>query len=115
MPAAGVKTLSYNIDTTRRGTFRLGFNLTSEGQTWHQSAELKYAVVVNMQNVGNPDTSIFAMNTHMERDPTPHLAREMQVFSMCGVKWIRAWWGWGMCQKAAAPRRVRLDRIRSAI
>ena len=103
VPAAGVKTLTYNIDTTRRGTFRLGFNLTSEGETWHQSAEMKYAVIVSMQSVGNPDTSIFAMNTHMEREPTSHLIREMQVFSMCGVKWIRAWWGWGMCQKAAPP------------
>ncbi len=100
VPANSFQTLTYNIDTTRRGTFRLGFNLTSEdGQTWHQLAEMKYAVVFNMQNVGNPDTSIFAMNTHQERDPTPHLVREMQVFSMCGVKWIRAWWGWGMCEK----------------
>ena len=115
VPAGGVKTPTYNIDTTRRGTFRLGFNLTSEGQTWHQLAEMKYAVVVNMQNVGNPDTSIFGMNTHMERDPTPHLAREMQVFAMCGMKWIRAWWGWGMCRKARRHRTLRLDRIRSAI
>ena len=103
VPANGVKTLTYNIDTTRRGAFRLGFNLTSEGQTWHQLAEMKYAVVVNMENVGNPDTSIFGMNTHMEADPTPHLTREMQVFAMCGIKWIRAWWGWGMCQKPAPP------------
>ena len=98
VPANSAKTINYGMDTDLRGTFRLGFDLTSEGQTWHQSAEVKYAVVVNMQNVGNPDTSIFAMNTHMEREPTPHLDREMQVFSQCGVKWIRAWWGWGMCE-----------------
>jgi hypothetical protein len=96
--ANGVKTATYNIDTSRRGTFRLGFDLTSEGQTWHQLAEVKYAVIVNMQNVGNADNSIFAMNTHMEREPTVHLARSMQVLSQCGVKWIRAWWGWGMCE-----------------
>jgi hypothetical protein len=101
VPAGGAISTGYNMLTSRRGTFRLGFDLTSEGQTWHQSAEAKYAVVVNMQNVGNPDTSIFAMNAHMEREPTPHLNREMQVFSKCGVKWIRAWWGWGMCQKTA--------------
>ena len=23
----------------------------------------------------------------------------MEVLSQCGVKWIRAWWGWGMCEK----------------
>ncbi len=98
VPANSFQALTYNVNTSLRGTFRLGFNLTSEGQTWHQLAEMKYAVVVNMQNVANPDTSIFAMNTHMENDPTAHLVREMQVFSMCGVKWIRAWWGWGFCE-----------------
>ena len=80
------------------GTFVLGFDLTSENQTWHQSTEIKYAVFVNMQNVGNADTSIFGMNTHQESEPSDHLAREMQVLSMSGVKWIRAWWGWGMCE-----------------
>ncbi len=98
VPANSFQTLTYYVNTSLRGTFRLGFNLTSGGQTWHQLAEMKYAVVVNMQNVTNPDTSIFAMNTHMEKDPTPHLVREMQVFAMCGVKWIRAWWGWGFCE-----------------
>ena len=39
------------------------------------------------------------MNTHMEREPTAHLARNMEVLSQCGVKWIRGWWGWGMCEK----------------
>jgi hypothetical protein len=98
VPANTAITTSYGMDSSRRGTFRLGFDLTSESQTWHQSAEVKYAVVVNMQNVGDPDASIFGMNTHMEREPTAHLARDMQVASKCGVKWIRAWWGWGMCE-----------------
>jgi hypothetical protein len=98
VPAGSAITATYGMNTALRGTFRLGFDLTSEGQTWHQSAEAKYAVFVNMQNVGNPDTSMFGMNTHMEREPTAHLAREMQVLSKCGVKWVRAWWGWGMCE-----------------
>ncbi len=98
VPAHTAITVNYGMDTARRGSFRLGFDLTSGGQTWHQSAEVKYAVVVNMQNVGDPDSSCFAMNTHMEREPTPHLVREMQVLSKCGVKWVRAWWGWGMCE-----------------
>ena len=103
VPAGGVKTATYNIDTSRRGTFRLGFNLTSEGQTWHQSAEIQYAVVVNMQGVGNANSSLFAMNMHLDREPADHLARETQVLAQCGIKWIRAWWAWGMCQTQQPP------------
>lgn len=99
VPAGGVKEVPFSIDTTRRGNFWLGFQLTSEGQTWKENAEFKYAVVVPMKGVGPAEDSIFAMNTHMERESTPHLARSMEVLSQCGVKWIRAWWGWGMCEK----------------
>jgi hypothetical protein len=99
VPAGGVKTATFGLNTGRRGTFRLGFDLTCEGQTWRQSAECKYAVVVPLKGVGNAEDSAFAMNTHMEREPTPHLSRSMEVLSQCGVKWIRAWWGWGMCEK----------------
>ncbi len=98
VPAKSTATKTYNINTSRRGSFVLGFDLTSENQTWHQSTKIKYVVFVNMQNVGNADTSIFAMNTHQENEPSDHLAREMQVLSISGVKWIRAWWGWGMCE-----------------
>ena len=99
VPAGGVKTATFNIDTSHKGTFRLGFELSTDGQTWRQSAEYKYAVVVPLKGVGNAEDSAFAMNTHMEREPTPHLARSMEVLSECGVKWIRAWWGWGMCEQ----------------
>ena len=99
VPAGGVKRATFGLNTGRRGTFRLGFELTSEGQTWPQSAEFKYAVVVPLKGVGNAEDSAYAMNTHMEREPTPHLSRSMEVLSQCGVKWIRAWWGWGMCEK----------------
>ena len=100
VPAMSVATKAYNIDTSRRGSFILGFDLTSEKQTWHQSTEVKYAVFVNMQDLTGTlaEASIFAMNTHQEREPANHLAREMQVLSVSGVKWIRAWWGWGMCE-----------------
>jgi hypothetical protein len=99
VPAGGVKEATLAVDTGRRGTFRLGFELSCEGQTWRQSAELKYAVIVPLMGVGNAEDSAFAMNTHMEREPTAHLARNMEVLSQCGVKWIRGWWGWGMCEK----------------
>lgn len=99
VPAGGAAQAVYAIDTARRGTFRLGFELNCEGKWWRQSAEMKYAVIVPLKGVGNADDSFFAMNTHMEREPTAHLARNMEVLSQCGVKWIRAWWGWGMCEK----------------
>ena len=99
VPAGGTSEASLAIDTGRRGTFRLGFELSCEGQTWRQAAELKYAVIVPLRGVGNAEDSVFGMNTHMEREPTAHLARNMEVLSQCGVKWIRGWWGWGMCEK----------------
>jgi hypothetical protein len=99
VPAGGVKTATFGLNTGRRGTFRLGFDLACDGQTWRQSAECKYAVVVPLKGVGNAEDSAFGMNTHMEREATPHLSRSMEVLSQCGVKWIRAWWSWGMCEK----------------
>ncbi len=99
VPARSVKELTYPLDTGRKGTFRLGFELSADGQSWRQSTEFKYAVVVPLKGVGDADGSIFAMNTHMDREPTPHLVRNTEVLSQCGVKWIRAWWGWGMCEK----------------
>ena len=99
VPAGGVTKATFGLNTGRRGAFRLAFELTSEGQTWRQGAECKYAVVVPLKGVGNAEDSMFGINTHMEREPTPHLARSMEVLSQCGVKWIRGWWGWGMCEK----------------
>ncbi len=99
VPARGVKEVAFPIDTTRRGTFRLDFEVTAEGQTWRQSAPLKYAVIVPLKGVGDAENSAFGMNTHMEREPTNHLQHSMEVLSQCGVKWIRAWWGWGMVEK----------------
>jgi len=99
VPAGGAKDAELIIDASRRGNMRLGFELTSEGQTWRQRGDFKYVVIVPMKGVGSAEESMFAMNTHMEREPTPHLARNMEVLAQCGVKWIRAWWGWGMCEK----------------
>ena len=102
VPARGVKTATFGLNTGRRGTFRLGFDLTCEGQTWRQSSRVQVRRGRSAsKGVGNADDSAFAMNTHMEREPTPHLARSMEVLSQCGVKWIRGWWGWGMCEKDA--------------
>lgn len=99
VPAGGVKEIAFPIETARRGTFRLDFEVTAEGQTWRQGAPLKYAVIVPLKGVGDAENSAFGMNTHMEREPTAHLQHSMEVLSQCGVKWIRAWWGWGMAEK----------------
>ena len=112
-PARSIKELTYPLDTGRRGTFRLGFELSADGQSWRQSTEFKYAVVVPLEGVGDAGTLIFAMNTHMDREPTQHLQRSMEVLSECGVKWIRAWWGWGDVRED--PGTVRLDGIRTAV
>jgi len=95
---SAVTTSDFQLDTGRRGNFRLGFNILTEGQKWRQPAEMKYVVIKFLKGVGNAETSVLGMNTHMEREPADHLARSMEVLSQCGIKWIRAWWGWGMCE-----------------
>jgi hypothetical protein len=87
------------INTSSIGYFELRFNLSSSGVNWQDSAFIRYAVVADMTNVGQASTSHFAMNTHMEREPSAHLKRNLQILAKCGVKYIRAWWGWGMCEQ----------------
>ncbi|MDH7570319.1 MAG: hypothetical protein QHJ73_12130, partial [Armatimonadota bacterium] len=99
VPARGMVEAPFRLDTSRRGTFRLTFELSAAGETWRQSPDVKFAVVQPMKEVGDAEASAFGMNTHMEREPTPHLVRNMEVLAQCGVKWIRGWWGWGMCEK----------------
>ncbi len=53
-----------------------------------------FNVVESMKGVGDVAGSPLAMNTHMEREGTEHLQRSMDILAQCGVKWIRAWWGW---------------------
>jgi hypothetical protein len=97
--AGSSKQAPFRLDTSRRGAFRLSFDLAAEGETWRQGADLKYAVVVPLKGRGDAEASAFGMNTHMEREATPNLARNLEVLSECGVKWIRGWWGWGMSEK----------------
>lgn len=62
-------------------------------------AERIFNVIEPMQGVGGIMDSPLGMNTHMEREPTEHLNDNLKVLSLCGVKWIRGWWGWGMAEK----------------
>jgi hypothetical protein len=99
VPAGSETPSTYKVNTTGRGAFRLTFALTAERQTWRQAADLRYAVILPLKDQGAADTSAFGMNTHMERESTPHLQRNLGALSQCGVKWIRGWWGWGMAEK----------------
>jgi hypothetical protein len=89
----------FTLNTTSIGYFQLSFNYTVGGDTWSDLTFIRYAVVADMTMVGDASTSIFGMNTHMEREPSPHLKRNLGVLAKCGVKYIRAWWGWGMCEQ----------------
>lgn len=89
----------YSLPTAQRGTFLLRFNISVGQQSWIQPGELHYAIVMDLMGIGDASKSLFAMNTHMEREPSEHTTRFTRVLAMCGVKWIRAWWGWGMCER----------------
>ncbi len=70
-----------------------------EGRRVIKRAERMFNVVEPMQGVGGIMDSGLGMNTHMEREATEDLRDSMRILSLCGVKWIRAWWGWGMAEK----------------
>ena len=78
------------LPTGMKGYFRLEFDLTLSGQTWRHPGDIRYAVVEDMSGKGDAESSYFAMNTHLEREPADHIARSMAVLEKCGVKYIRA-------------------------
>jgi hypothetical protein len=86
------------IPTRDAGWFTLTFSLLQGDRLVSESREI-VNVVQPMTGRGDPFTSPLGMNTHMEREPTPHLDCNLSTLSLCGVKWIRAWWGWGMAEK----------------
>jgi hypothetical protein len=96
--ANSLTTTTYQLPTNLRGAFRLGFKLTAASQTWQQLAQYKYAVFVDLTNVGSDSTSVYGMNAHLEREPGAHATENMSVLAKCGVKLVRPWWGWGMCE-----------------
>ena len=87
-----------DLPTGMKGYFRLEFDLTLNGQTWRYPGDIRYAVVEDMSRKGDAETSYFAMNTHLEREPADHIARSMAVLEKCGVKYIRAC---ASCDRAA--------------
>ena len=86
------------IPTDRVGWFTLRCEIFDADEPVSEDAFV-YNVVRPMVGVGTVADSPIGMNTHMEREPNAHLACNLSTLSMCGVKWIRAWWGWGMAEK----------------
>eukprot|EP01052_Picozoa_sp_SAG31_P028095 SAG31_NODE_2682_length_5257_cov_9.066693_4_plen_438_part_00 len=77
LPPSGVAAVNLTLDTKSIGYFQLFFNFSATKQSWQHEAFVRYAVVAEMTNVGNASESLFAMNTHMEREPTPHLKQNL--------------------------------------
>ena len=80
------------------GWFVAHFAVSQNGKVLKQT-DRPFNVIEPMKGVGEVMDSPLGMNTHMEREPTEHLNDNMRMLSLCGVKWIRAWWGWGMAEK----------------
>jgi hypothetical protein len=95
---SGAAPAKVSIPTQNVGWFTLTFSVTQDGRLLSESRET-VNVVAPMAQRGNALTSPIGMNTHMEREPNPHLDCNLSALSLCGVKWIRAWWGWGMAEK----------------
>jgi len=93
------KPLAFEVDTGRRGAFRVEFGVTDVATGQTRTMAYRYNVIRPLKGVGDAATSFFGMNTHMEREPNRHLSGNLEMLSQCGVKWIRAWWGWGMAEK----------------
>jgi hypothetical protein len=86
------------IPDGRVGWFDAKFTVKEDGKVLKETTRI-YNVIEPMKGVGSVVDSPLGMNTHMEREPDEHLDCNLGMLSLCGVKWIRAWWGWGMAEK----------------
>ncbi len=86
------------IPDDRVGWFEVKLTVKEAGKTLKETSRI-YNVIEPMKGVGQVEDSPLGMNTHMEREPNEHLDCNLGMLSLCGVKWIRAWWGWGMAEK----------------
>jgi len=86
------------IPDERVGWFEITFVVKAGDKVLKETSRI-YNVIEPMKGVGDAMSSPLGMNTHMEREPDEHLDCNLGMLSLCGVKWIRAWWGWGMAEK----------------
>ncbi len=96
--AGSVAEAIVDIPTDRVGWFSANFTMREADETLKQTTRI-FNVIEPMKDVGDVMASPLGMNTHMEREPTAHLDCNLGMLAQCGVKWIRAWWGWGMAEK----------------
>ncbi|KPK65919.1 MAG: hypothetical protein AMK73_01515, partial [Planctomycetes bacterium SM23_32] len=80
------------------GWFVAHLTVRHDGEALKETERI-FNVIEPMKGVGGIEDSHLGMNTHMEREPTEHLNDNLNMLSLCGVKWIRGWWGWGMAEK----------------
>jgi hypothetical protein len=98
VPAGQTAQTQVELPDGQAGWFVAHFTVRADRQTIKQT-DRPYNVIEPMQGVGGVMDSQLGMNTHMEREPTEHLQYNAKMLALCGVKWIRAWWGWGMAEK----------------
>jgi len=98
VPAGGVANVQLELPNDAAGWFVAHLSVHQDGRLIKETERI-FNVIEPMQGVGDVMDSPLGMNTHMEREPTEHLNHNMEVLAQCGVKWIRAWWGWGMAEK----------------
>ena len=92
-------TATYQLRSDLRGRYFLGFNIADSGGTsWTQLSQYKYAVGPDLTGVGDANASIFAVNSHLDTEQGAHATNNMTMLAKCGVKSVRIWWGWGMCE-----------------
>jgi len=100
-PAPGETAANWTMPCERVGWFTLTLDTTVDGKL---ASRVPYVANV-IQYLAAPDItkdvldSPLGMNTHMERETADDLGGNLSTLSACGVKWIRAWWGWGMAEK----------------
>jgi len=98
VPPGQVAQAKVGLPDKQVGWFVARFTVREDGKVIKQ-ADRMFNVIEPMKGVGDVMGSPLGMNTHMEREPTEHLNDNLRTLSLCGVKWIRAWWGWGMAEK----------------
>jgi hypothetical protein len=98
VPAGQAISQTMTIPDEQVGWFQADFTV-SEGDKVISQTTRRFNVIEPMKGVGQAADWPLGMNTHMDREPDAHLDCNLNMLSLCGVKWVRAWWGWGMAEK----------------
>lgn len=94
-PGASVP-LPLACPTDRAGWFTLRVETRADGERANTQT---YRLNVVAPLAAGDASSPLGLNTHMERETGAHLQHNLATLARYGVRWIRAWWGWGMAEK----------------